>query len=73
MSLRNGAFKLYYMKITINIKKAVKNAKCLPKNVGSVAFTKADLERMALQIYMLSEEISEDKFEYSAEVDLVEV
>jgi len=61
------------MKISIKINKKVKNAKCLPQEVGSITFTQEQLEDIALKIYMLSEETDDDKFEYTASMDLIEV
>jgi hypothetical protein len=60
--------------ITIKIKKCAKGGLAEEaKEVGTIKFTGAELEIMALKIWMLTEDINEDKFEYSAQLDTINV
>lgn len=58
--------------VTIKIKKCARGGLGHPPmEVGEVTFGPADLEAMALKIYMLTEDMNTDKFEYSAKLDTI--
>ena len=60
--------------IKIKIKKCAKGGLAEEaKDVGTITFTGAELEVMALKIWMLKEDTNKDKFEYSAQLDTINV
>jgi len=60
--------------ITIKIKKCARGGLATePKDEGTITFKGPELEAMALKIWMLSEDINTDKFEYSAHLDTINV
>jgi len=61
------------MKISIKVNKKVKDADiCEFQEIGTVTLTQSDLEAMALAIFKATEEVNNDKFEYTAAMDLIE-